>query len=103
MFTVEFTPTDLAKIRLAVSPLLEIWQSVRALQNPAARTLHPAWNTGNSAKLHGRVGDRRRVSSPPRVGELASERLVVYEWSIGSAVKWRTRGRPEDEGLVPRR
>jgi DNA-binding transcriptional ArsR family regulator len=53
MLTVEFTPADLAKIRLAVSSLLEIWQSVRALQNPASRALHPAWITENSAKLQG--------------------------------------------------
>jgi DNA-binding transcriptional ArsR family regulator len=53
MLTFEFTPADLAKIRLAVSPLLELWQSVRALQNPAARALHPAWITETSAKLQG--------------------------------------------------
>lgn len=53
MLTVEFTPADLAKIRLAVSPLIELWQSVRALQNATARALHPAWITKHSAELPG--------------------------------------------------
>jgi DNA-binding transcriptional ArsR family regulator len=43
MFTIRFGPADLAQVRFAISPLLEVWQSVRALQNPAARALHLSW------------------------------------------------------------
>jgi DNA-binding transcriptional ArsR family regulator len=43
MLTIEFASDDLARLRFSVSPLMELWQSVRALQNPAARTLHRSW------------------------------------------------------------
>ncbi|MBV9803864.1 MAG: winged helix-turn-helix transcriptional regulator [Solirubrobacterales bacterium] len=43
MLTIEFGPLDLASVRFGVSPLIELWQSVRALQNPAAEALHPTW------------------------------------------------------------
>jgi len=39
----DFGPADLASVRFAISPLVEVWQSVRALQNPAAKALHLSW------------------------------------------------------------
>jgi hypothetical protein len=43
MLTMRFGPADLANVRFAISPLFELWQSVRALQNPATRALHLHW------------------------------------------------------------
>lgn len=66
MLTLEFTPADLAKIRLAVSPLMELWQSVRALQSPPARALHTGWITDSSAKLQGLDISLLRTLQDPR-------------------------------------
>ena len=43
MLTIRFGAPDLASVRFGVSPLIELWQSVRALQRPAARGLHASW------------------------------------------------------------
>lgn len=43
MITIEFEPADVANVRFAISPLIELWQSVRALQNPATKALHLSW------------------------------------------------------------
>jgi DNA-binding transcriptional ArsR family regulator len=43
MLTISFGPPDLARVRFSVSPLIELWQSVRALQSPVARALHSPW------------------------------------------------------------
>jgi DNA-binding transcriptional ArsR family regulator len=43
MLTIRLAPADLAKVRFAISPLTELWQSVRALQTPAARAIHLPW------------------------------------------------------------
>jgi DNA-binding transcriptional ArsR family regulator len=54
MLTIPFDSADLARVRFSVSPLIELWQSVRALQSPAARTLHLPWLD----EAPGRVGSR---------------------------------------------
>jgi DNA-binding transcriptional ArsR family regulator len=51
MLTLEFAPIDLARVRFSVSPLTELWQSVRALQSPVARTMHLPWVTAAGACL----------------------------------------------------
>jgi DNA-binding transcriptional ArsR family regulator len=43
MLTINFGASDLARIRVAISPLFELWQSIRALQNPGAKALHSPW------------------------------------------------------------
>ncbi|HUA45542.1 MAG TPA: DUF5937 family protein [Solirubrobacteraceae bacterium] len=43
MLTIRFGPSDLARVRFGVSPLIELWQSVRALQRPVAPALHAPW------------------------------------------------------------
>jgi DNA-binding transcriptional ArsR family regulator len=53
MLTIRFGPSDLARVRVAVSPLLELWQSIRALQNPAAQAFHHPW----LSDVHDAVGD----------------------------------------------
>jgi DNA-binding transcriptional ArsR family regulator len=43
MLVVRFGPADLANIRFAISPLLELHASLRALRNPSATALHLPW------------------------------------------------------------
>lgn len=46
MLTIRFGPSDLGSVRFSVSPLIELWQSVRALQSPIAPALHSPWLAG---------------------------------------------------------
>jgi DNA-binding transcriptional ArsR family regulator len=43
VLTIRFDPADLASVRFSVSPLIELWQSVRALQSPVAPALPSSW------------------------------------------------------------
>ncbi len=43
MLTIKFGPSDLDSVRFSVSPLVELWQSIRALQSPVAGALHSTW------------------------------------------------------------
>jgi DNA-binding transcriptional ArsR family regulator len=43
VFAIEFQPRDLPEVRFAISPLLELWQSIRALQCPVASDVHRPW------------------------------------------------------------
>ncbi|MGH3600617.1 MAG: DUF5937 family protein, partial [Pseudonocardiaceae bacterium] len=43
MLAIELNRADLVNIRFAISPLTELWQSVRALQNPDVRAMHAPW------------------------------------------------------------
>jgi DNA-binding transcriptional ArsR family regulator len=43
VLTIRLGTSDLASIRFSVSPLIELWQSVRALQSPVASALHSPW------------------------------------------------------------
>jgi DNA-binding transcriptional ArsR family regulator len=51
MLTIRFGPPDLASVRFGVSPLIELWQSVRALQSPVARALHSPWLVDARARV----------------------------------------------------
>lgn len=51
MLTIRFGPSDLASVRFSVSPLIELWQSVRALQSPAAPALHSPWLVDSRARV----------------------------------------------------
>src|SRR4051794_24243942 len=43
MVTLRFGPEDVANVRFAISPLMELHNSVRALDHPEAKTLHLPW------------------------------------------------------------
>jgi len=43
LLTIRFGPSDLGSVRFSVSPLVELWQSVRALHSPVAPALHSPW------------------------------------------------------------
>jgi DNA-binding transcriptional ArsR family regulator len=43
MLTIRFGPRDLAHVRFAISPLVELHRSVSALEDPGARSLHLPW------------------------------------------------------------
>ncbi len=43
MLVIRFGRADLANVRFAISPLLEVHTSVRALEDPASRALHLPW------------------------------------------------------------
>ncbi|HUO73278.1 MAG TPA: DUF5937 family protein [Solirubrobacteraceae bacterium] len=43
MLVIQFGRADLANVRFAISPLLEVHRSVRALDDPASRALHLPW------------------------------------------------------------
>ncbi|HXD58923.1 MAG TPA: DUF5937 family protein [Thermoleophilaceae bacterium] len=45
MLVMRFGRTDLANVRFAISPLMELHMSVRALDNPSAQALHLPWIT----------------------------------------------------------
>ncbi len=51
MLTIRFGPSDLAGVRCSVSPLIELWQSVRALQSPVTPALHTPWLVDARARL----------------------------------------------------
>lgn len=53
MLTIWLGASDLASIRFSVSPLIELWQSVRVLQDPVASALHGPW----LVDARSRVGD----------------------------------------------
>jgi hypothetical protein len=47
MLVIRFGRRDLANVRFAISPLVEVHRSVRALDDPAARALHLPWITAS--------------------------------------------------------
>lgn len=51
MLTIRFGPSDLASVRFSVSPLIELWQSVRALQGQIAPAPHSPWLADARARV----------------------------------------------------
>ena len=51
MISLQLGPADLDNIRFSISPLVEVWQSIRALQNPASETDHLPWITATRARV----------------------------------------------------
>ena len=43
MVTLRLGPEDVANLRFAISPLMELHNSVRALEHPEAKALHLPW------------------------------------------------------------
>lgn len=51
MITMRFGPADLAKVRFAISPLFELWQSVRARQDHLKHAVHRDWVADSREQL----------------------------------------------------
>lgn len=51
MLTIRFSPSDLASVRFTVSPLIELWQSVCALQAPVAPSPPSSWLADARARV----------------------------------------------------
>jgi len=52
LLTIRFGPSDLASVRFSVSPLIELWQSARALDSPVAPALHAPWLADARRETH---------------------------------------------------
>jgi DNA-binding transcriptional ArsR family regulator len=61
-----FSVEDLARTRFAISPMLELVQSLVALRNPAHAALHVPWLRSLSGRLDGLPLERAVVLLPPR-------------------------------------
>jgi DNA-binding transcriptional ArsR family regulator len=66
MLAFEFDHSDLTNTRFAISPLLELWQSVRALQNPATQSLHHPWASSVREQLDDLDVSLLLTLQPPR-------------------------------------
>src|SRR5690242_14310102 len=87
MVTLRLGPEDVANLRFAISPLMELHNSVRALEHPEAKTLHLPWVAAtrervadlDMALLHALHPPKAYtpdfISPPPRspLGELEDE------------------------------
>ena len=51
MLTITFTVEDLARTRLAVSPLREIVASIRLLKSPRSQNFHRHWATTTKERI----------------------------------------------------
>ncbi len=53
MVTLQLGPEDVANLRFAISPLMELHASVRALEHPEAKALHLPWVAAARARVAG--------------------------------------------------
>jgi DNA-binding transcriptional ArsR family regulator len=67
MLVVRFGPADLANVRFAISPLLEVHASVKALRKPAGTALHLPWMHAVTAKLDAEHLELLYALQPPNV------------------------------------
>src|SRR5215212_2331482 len=51
MVTLRLGPEDVANLRFAISPLMELHNSVRALEHPEAKALHLPWVAGTRERV----------------------------------------------------
>jgi Family of unknown function (DUF5937)/Helix-turn-helix domain len=51
MLVLRFGPDDLANVRFAISPMVEVYRSVRALEDPAAQAIHLPWITSTRERV----------------------------------------------------
>jgi hypothetical protein len=51
MLSVRFGPEDVANVRFAISPLMELHNSVRTLDHPEAKVLHLPWVAATRARV----------------------------------------------------
>src|SRR3954470_6077603 len=70
MIRFRFGPEDVANVRFAISPLMELHNSVRTLDHPEARALHLPWVAATRTRVAGldisalRALQRSRAYSP---------------------------------------
>src|SRR5215207_10184959 len=67
MLVIFFERSDLARLRFAISPLVELQRSVRALDDPGAQALHLPWIVAMRAELADLNLDLLRALGPSRV------------------------------------
>src|SRR5215207_1029819 len=67
MLVMRFERGDLARLRFAISPLVELHRSVRALDDPGAQALHLPWIVTTRREVAGLDLDLLRALAPPRV------------------------------------
>jgi hypothetical protein len=53
MVTLRLGPEDVANVRFAISPLMELHNSVRALEHPEAKALHLPWVAATRSRVAG--------------------------------------------------
>lgn len=68
MLVFRFAPSDLVSTRFAISPLVELHRSVRALDDPGARALHLPWIAATKASIEDLDLDLLRALAPRGVG-----------------------------------
>ena len=64
MLVFTFGPSDLANIRFAISPLMELHRSVRALDDPGAQAIHLPWIAAARESTRGLDLDLLRALQP---------------------------------------
>lgn len=67
MLVMSFDRSDLARLRFAISPLVELHRSVRALDDPGAQALHLPWIVATRERVADLDLDLLRALAPPRV------------------------------------
>src|SRR5215208_6317850 len=67
MLVIRFQRSDLARVRFAISPLVELHRSVRALGDPGAQALHLPWIVTTRGEVADLDLDLLRALAPPRV------------------------------------
>jgi hypothetical protein len=67
MLVIRFERSDLARLRFAISPLVELQRSVRALDDPGAQALHLPWIVTTRGEVADLDLDLLRALAPPRV------------------------------------
>jgi hypothetical protein len=67
MLVIGFERSDLARLRFAISPLVELHGSVRALDDPGAQALHLPWIAATRGEVSDLDLDLLRALAPPRV------------------------------------
>jgi hypothetical protein len=66
MLTFRFGPEDVANVRFAISPLMELHNSVRALDHPEAKALHLPWVAATRERVADLDIDVLRALQRPR-------------------------------------
>lgn len=67
MLAIRFRATDLAEVRFAISPLVELMRSVRVLDDPAGHALHLPWIEQARERTRGMSLELLRALQPPNV------------------------------------
>src|SRR5215211_3230871 len=89
MISMRFGPEDVAAVRFAISPLMELHNSVRALDHPEARALHLPWVAATRERVADldigvlRALQRRGAYTPDFINPPPSTPLGDLETELG--------------------